>query len=347
MYINIGGTDDSLNMLKLCILYFDDVVIEIPWFYDKENTFHIENEFTNQLFYLEKYFDVKISFQEFDMPCFSNNRKTSEYLHDITIKNAEFIYKNVIRKDENEIIFGHDTRIRDKDFENFIKQTYAPYVSFLNHKFYPGIDEHLNSNLGLIDYSNYFIGYQMGNLFNHFAQNEPFISDFQIINNLLERSLNNVKWLSNIKEQINLNCVSILLPNLSYATFEDVFEMKNKMKDELLELQAFIYSLWFDVDIENVKYSEEIIINKIKKSIRNLEFKMKDIKINTVQKFITEIKNPLSYAPLIGSLFTNTPNCLSLFTSLGLIGTTTVLEYVKGLNNIKNDSMYFLFKLRK
>lgn len=347
MYINLTGIQNSIKILKLCILYFDDINIEIPWYYDQNNSYHIENDFTNQLTYLEKYFNLKISFQEFDIPGFSNIKKTSDHLFEIIINNLDFIYENAMVKDGEQIIYGLNTKIRDKEFEKFVKQTYEPYVSYVKQKFSPQKDIVINSNIGLIMYCDYFIGYQLGNLFDHFAQNISFISDLQIINDLMIRSIDKIKWLSNIKEQINLNCISILLPDLSYATFDDIFEIKIKMQSELLELQAFINSLWTGVDKENIEHSEKIIINRINQSIINLQLKMKDIKINTVQKFITEIKNPLSYAPLIGSLFINVPTNISFLTSLGLISVNTGLEYIKHMNNVKKDSMYFLFKLRK
>lgn len=347
MNVNLVGTQNSLDVLKLCILYFDEIKIEIPWFYDKSSSFHIENDFTNQLTYLEKYFNIKIFFHEFDMPCFRNIKKTSNFLLDIIINNSDFIYENAIVKDKEEIIYGLNTKIKDKEFEKFIQHTYEPYVEYINHTFPCGKVMLINSNIGLIQYSVDYIGYQFGNLFNHLSKNISFVSDLQIINDLMLRSIDKIKWLSNLKEQINLNCISILLPNLSYSTFDDIFEMKIKMQSELLELQAFIKLLWSEIDNENIKNGERIIINKINQSIKNLEFKMKDIKINTVQKFVSEIKNPLSYAPLIGSLFTNVPTSVSLLTSLGFVGANTGLEYIKQINNIKNDSMYFIFKLQK
>ena len=347
MNVNLVGTQNSLNILKLCILYFDEINIEIPWFYDQSYRFHIENDFTNQLKYLKKYFNIKVSFLEFDMPGFHNIKKTSNHLLDIIIKNSDFIYENAIVKDNEAIIYGLNTKIRDKEFKKFIQQTFEPYVEYINHTFPFGDDMIINSNIGLIQYSEYYIGYQLGDLFNHISQKISFISDLQIINDLMVRSIDKIKWLSNLKEQINLNCISILLPNLSYSTFDDIFEMKIKMQSELLELQAFINSLWSGIDNEDIKNGEKIIINKINQSIRNLECKMKGIKISTVQKFISEIKNPLSYAPLIGSLFSNVPTSISLLTSLGFIGVNTGLDYIKQINNIKNDSMYFLFKLQK
>lgn len=347
MNINLVGIQDSIKILKLCILYFDDINIEIPWFYDSNSSFHLENNFTDQLIYLKNFFDVRISFLEFDMPCFKNNRNTSECFLDIIINNADFIYENIIVKENYEIIYGCDTKIRNKEFKEFILQTYELYVNYVNNLFSPYESSFLNSNIGLIDYSNDFLEYYLSNLFLHVKEKESFISDLQIINDLIGRSLKKEKMFLPIKDRIDLNGVSILLPDLSYATFDDIYEMKIKMRDELLELQAFINSLSSDIDIENIKHSEEVIINKINKAIKNLEFKMKNIKINTVQKFISEIKNPLSYAPLIGSLFIDIPTNISLFSSIGLIGVNTGLEYVKQLNNIKRDSMYFLFKLRK
>ena len=335
MNINLMGTDDSINILKLCLLYFDEVTIEIPWFYDTESSFHIENDFTKQLFYLKKHFGINTSFFEFNMPCFVN-RRASNYLLEMVIDNADFIYENVITIDNNQLIYGHNTKIRDKEFDKFISQTYEPYIAYVNNMFN---DSKINSNVGKIEYSNNLLGCYFGNLFSNLAEKKSVISDLEIINRLMQKNIDKTELHSTIKNSIKLNCVSIMLPNLSYATFEDIYEIKSKLKDELQELQSYIDSLAYDINIENIGYSQKIIVNKIKIAIRNFEYKLKDLKINTVQKFISEIKNPLSYVPLIGSLFTDIPASISLLTSLGFIGMNTGLEYIKQKDNIKTKKL--------
>lgn len=73
---------------------------------------------------------------------------------------------------------------------------------------------------------------------------------------------------------------------------------------------------------------------------------MKDIKISAAQKFINNMANPLYYAPLLTSLFTNISVHQTLLASLGLITADSIIDYCKNKNSIKNDSLYFSIKLR-
>ena len=54
--------------------------------------------------------------------------------------------------------------------------------------------------------------------------------------------------------------------------------------------------------------------------------------------------NPMYYAPLLTSLFTNISIHQTLLASLGLITADSIMEYHKNKNNIKNDALYFLIK---
>lgn len=177
-------------------------------------------------------------------------------------------------------------------------------------------------------------------------ENVTIVNDTQFITDLLVKYFTSSEAAPILKNNIHTNCLSIMLPNLSNATFDDIYEIKYKMKDELTELKYYINTLTNNINILEYDRSYQQINMKINSSVKNLEHKIKNLKINVVQKFITEIKNPLSYAPLLGSLFTNIPKNISLLASIGLIGANTGLEYIKQLEEIKNDNMYFLFKLR-
>ena len=179
----------------------------------------------------------------------------------------------------------------------------------------------------------------------NFLNNKHTVFDLQLINNIMNKIVN--KESSALISNAKINCASLLLPDLSNTTFDDIFEIKLKAGDELKELRNYIKLLCDDIDIEKPDYFEEFIKQNINPSIRNFESKIKDIKLNVIQKFITEIKNPLSYAPLMCTLFTNLPTHLSALISMGLIGANVGIEYIKQLNSIKREDLYFLFKLRK
>lgn len=145
-----------------------------------------------------------------------------------------------------------------------------------------------------------------------------------------------------------MNCMSIMLPNIAQASFEDILELRLKAKDELLELRYYLD--YIVSQIKPTNFNEDIctkiIATQINPAIKNLEHKFKDIKLNVVQKFLAEIKNPLSYAPFIATIFTDIPSHIMLIASLTGIGLSTATEYYKKKNELEENSLFFLLKLR-
>lgn len=320
--IDISGTNNSLNMLKLCLLYFDKITVDMPGapiknvykHYKKAELYpYINENIVNQLSYLEELNCINIEITDIDYMFYT---KDNLLLH-IGKPLASIIYEiletvNITEITErNEILNNLPSEFRNDG---------CTYVALLR--------------------------YYLFNVYYNLIDNKITISDLETINNVIfklyDKSLNQL-----IKNNIKINCASILLPDLSNATFDDILEIKYNASAELAELREYIELLNKNFDVEKTDYFDEIIKQKINPSIRNLEYKIKDVKIGVAQKFITEIKNPLSYAPLIGTVFNNVPAHISFLISLGLISANVGLEYIKQLNNIKKDNMYFLFKLRK
>lgn len=357
--LSISGNNDSLNIIKLCILYFDNITIEVPKYIyceatDKNSLLFCVNSFfddnlMNQINYLisnQIVLEDNVDLDKISAKLLSKEFSTDfdELANKILFENIYNIFDNIKVKN-NSVIYNDNTIIIPNDINEIMNNISTEHIDKY-FKTYP-ISENCSEKLRKIYYCNLIIQNLLSSIFYNIFKGRISISNSQTVNELLCKYHNNDKISPSINESINLNNISLFLPNLSNASFDDILEIKNEAKDELEEFRQYIDIL----NHANGNTQSEYEIKKIKydidNSIKNFEYKIKDIKINVVQKFFMEIKNPSSYAPLLGTLFGNVPAYISLLVSIGLISTNVGLEYIKQLNNIKKDNMYFLFKIRK
>lgn len=351
MIINLNGSNDSLKVLKLCILYFEDIIIQLPKYY-----YYVskkDNDFLKQIYYLKEYYNVEIRYSKYDVfEIEGENAKApselANFSWNIVFDNLDSIFDNCIIIDDEkgfqEYAISRYTRIRNNEFKEIVNNTYKDVFNDYNKYGCKIIPDDYNIYTAM--YCEALIKCSLCNILSDMLENKEIVNDSQFITDLLIKYYKGREVASVLKNNIHTNCLSIMLPNLSNATFDDIYEMKYKMKDEFTELRYYISTLTNNINITEYDSSYQQICMKINSSIKNLEHKIKTLKLTVAQKFVTEIKNPLSYAPLLGSLFINMPEHISLLASIGLIGANTGLEYIKQLEEIKNDNMYFLFKLR-
>lgn len=346
-----GDIADSLRTIKLCLLYFDNIIIDIPLVVDMyeefNSTFFLCNEDVfEQYKWLAKNnivsldYTVKNIYSEY-LNSGAVQIATSEFVNYELHKNLNRIFSDLQIDSDNDFTFTPDTKIILTEYKDVVKE-----IPFIIKKTI--LCERTQQIVSSHNYDNYTCYVLLENLLSDIyvnittgkisITNSPFLN--KIINDFFTENVNQKQNMT-MKQ---LEYASILLPDLSNASFEDILEIRYKMKDELLELKQYINSLLNVNEKDNI---DQIIQQKINYAIRNLELKIKDIKINVAQKFLTEIKNPLSYTPLIGTVLNDIPAHVSLLMSLGLIGANVGLEYIKQLNNIKKDNMYFLFKFNK
>lgn len=348
-----GDIADSLRTIKLCLLYFDNLIIDVPLEID------IHDEFSSRFFLcnedvLEQYkwlaqnsiisLDYTISniYAQY-LESGAVQIATSNFVNYALHNNLNRIFSDIQIESDNSFITTPDTKIILDEYKDIVKK--IPFIikkTMTHERVQQIVPEH--------HYDNYTCYVLLENLLSDIYVNIT-TGKISITNSLfLNEAINDI-FLKNRNQNKNnainqLEYASILLPDLSNASFEDILEIRYKMKDELLELKQYINSLINKDEKDDININQ-IVQQKINYAISNFELKMKDIKINVAQKFLTEIKNPLSYTPLIGTFLNDIPAHISLLISLGLIGTNVGLEYIKQLNNIKKDNMYFLFNLNK
>lgn len=152
-------------------------------------------------------------------------------------------------------------------------------------------------------------------------------------------------------KSLALDALKISLPNPDLLSFEDILELKYRLKDEL----ALFYQTINSIEVQNkqlfntgMQYNEyqSIFYKEIQKPLNELENKMKNLKSKTFRKFIDKMQNPKTYVPLVGTVVASLPIQYTLLTSLGIPTVMSYLEYKEEKREITNNGLYFLLKLR-
>ncbi|MDB5284702.1 MAG: hypothetical protein JWO06_3777 [Bacteroidota bacterium] len=152
-------------------------------------------------------------------------------------------------------------------------------------------------------------------------------------------------------KSLALDAIKFSLPNPQSLSFENILELKFQLKDELALFAQTINS----IEVRNkelllsemdTKEYEKIFFDEIQKPLSELEVKIQNLKSSTFRDFIDQLKNPLSYAPLIGTVVASMPIEYTLVASMGLTSCSSYLKYWEERNEIRNNGLYFLLKLK-
>jgi hypothetical protein len=163
----------------------------------------------------------------------------------------------------------------------------------------------------------------------------------------------NRKYSKNTKkasfELITRKAIPIILPNFYLMNTEEILNLRTYAKDELEEMRHYVdlLSSEYSPDDTKLENPEIFIKNKITPSIKQLEKMVYGLRVGTIQKALQNLKNPLSYTPLLTKFFTDIPSYISLSVSMGLIAAETVMEYIKQKKEISTNPLYFSVKLRR
>lgn len=153
------------------------------------------------------------------------------------------------------------------------------------------------------------------------------------------------------RKSLAFDALKISLPNPDTLSFEDILELKLKLKDELGLFYQTINAIevrnkqLFNTDLKNNEY-ESVFFSEIQKPLLDLETKMKNLNSKTFRKFIDKMQNPKTYVPLIGTVVASVPMHYALLASLGLTTGQSYLEYKEEKREIENNGLYFLLKLK-
>lgn len=363
--LSLNGDNSSLDVIKYCALYFDHLSLDAPIHFhsltDIEPTNEMKAGFSVRLLSLydsqliphvkmlkdEGILDINNSVR------FSvTDKYNSIAKHFVASEiSSEFTPGTVLFKDnkgeKRVIVTGTPKAISNEMIESFANVFPKEKIDELVARELNGHSEVAQFYCLLILYS-----FMLNDILAYICSGENIVSNSTFINRLIKTIYSDTENINEHKEcHIALNTLPILLPNIRDASMEDILEIRLNASDELLELRNYIDNLVQNISSEKFcslsqQELQQLLNQKINPAIRQLERKMKDIKISAVQKFIKNMANPMYYAPMLTSLFTNISVHQTLLMSLGLITADSIMEHCKNKNSIKNDALYFSIKLR-
>lgn len=144
--------------------------------------------------------------------------------------------------------------------------------------------------------------------------------------------------------------ISMSLPSVDMLNFEDILNLKYKLKDELEEFSNVINSIEVRYkrnsinEIPNFEYNH-IFQLEIEKPYKDLQKKIQSLNRKTFLSFINKAKEINTYVPMIGSFIASVPLKYSLMLSLGIISLETYLEYKNNKEELNNNGLNYLLKL--
>lgn len=360
--LNLNSTQNAMDVLKYCALYFDRISVDMPYFIegveqigpaDDDGRIPSNIHFTS---YCSEAVIAATDFLESEGVVKQSNSALLN-AHDFNLLAKNIVGDNLdllfqagdFQKKKRSVTFVYDAKLISAEasdaINEILSQNEIDHISTFKFKGFPVPDFYLAMSL-------YTSLIQL--LLSHMSLGDNVVCNSMVVSQMLDNSLSRVKpkWKKgHIKNSAVLNAMKILLPNISNANLEDILEIRLSAKDELIEMRAYIDSTLkelsndtiFDISPADL---ERIIGQKITPAVRQFERKLQDSKLVSVQSFIKNIQNPLSYAPLLTSFFSDIPAHITLSASLGLISFETIIELIKNRNSTKNDPLYFTVAMK-
>lgn len=363
--LNLNSVENSLDLIKYCTLYFDKIRIDSPVAIDSVETLSdtpdgkgrypskinftpyisdsvsvIQNMLIEegicadavdttwgQYTQLAKKIVVQNSHLFFSPESFTLHKNSMEICADAEIISDEA--KQAILE-----IISQEDRCRIKSESTAFK--YASDV--------PDFYFVLNLYRGLVEL-----------MLSHIEKGDNVVTNSSIINEILLNyySLHNKKLRkAGLKYNFaQIEATKILLPFVQNAPMEDILEIRYKANDELLELRNYVEKtlknlsdkVFLNLPLDEIR---QILNQKITPSVNQFERKLKGLNVVTAQKFIKNMANPLYYAPMLTTFFTNVPAIASMGFSLGMISLQTFLQRKSKKIEIQNDPLYFTVKIQ-
>jgi hypothetical protein len=141
------------------------------------------------------------------------------------------------------------------------------------------------------------------------------------------------------------------IPDVSKFSLEDVLSMRHELNDELLAFRQQVLDIHEQlVDHYDPLYvaanARRFVERKIDPALDDLDRKIGAARSGVLKKLFDELRDPKAYAPLIGTFFDKIPLHIATMASLGFISVSTAWDYVRNMNEIKNNGLYYLIDLR-
>jgi hypothetical protein len=157
---------------------------------------------------------------------------------------------------------------------------------------------------------------------------------------------------ASLQPRLAMDVLQAQVINVDALDCDDVVEVRNGLHDELAGFRAELQKLQFDFvnefGFDKVFREGRAISNaRLAPRVREIEGKLKGSRIRALRRLLESFEKPTAYVPLIGSLFAGLPVEIALGLSLGLVSSRVALEAWEEHQQVANDGLFYLVKLKR
>jgi hypothetical protein len=140
------------------------------------------------------------------------------------------------------------------------------------------------------------------------------------------------------------------LPDLSFRSFEDVLEVRHRLRDDLGAFRVEMDSLAATLTAEPWTTDGQIAIDKlirtkIRPAVVALDRKLATTRDTFLLTLVRNLKSPTSYVPLLATAFTNMPLAVAALASAGIFVADAAMETKRERRRIETENgIAFLLK---
>lgn len=334
IYLNSVVTNETIDEIKFLTLYYDKVSVINDKIYTIAKDEITGNIAPKDISFLPESFEEEYRYLIDEGVLEIVNRKEDESDTDFDLKYAKSISEFINNKFDYLFPMGENNIIISDEIKDIIKYTFNK-----------------NSKIPL-DLIWWFYAFKLKRSLKLLIEGERCLNSSPNLQYLFEEyiSLNTQKAQYFESAILVKRAINMSLPSVDMLCFEDILELKLKLKDELECFSDAIKTIEFKYKhapinvIQHIDY-DIIFKQEIQNPYKDLHQKIRSLKRKTFMSFVDKAKNIKSYVPVIGSFVASIPLKYSLLFSMGLISLETYMEYKNRKEELDNNGLNYLIKL--
>ena len=155
------------------------------------------------------------------------------------------------------------------------------------------------------------------------------------------------------KDYLAFKIMEIVVPKIKYACIDDILEVRFKLRNELAmfrnEINQLSWEIQKDMDPADLQQTvDKIVDTKINPALFELKQKLNSVNSRTFLRVFDCLKDPRSYVPLVGGIFSGIPPKLAAAGSLAIAATEIMAKSRAEKKEIKRqNTMTYLFDVQR
>jgi len=175
---------------------------------------------------------------------------------------------------------------------------------------------------------------------------------FAYENELTRAERDQLASIENLSPRISADLIRLNFMNVARFDFEEILEIRERLQDNLRsyreEMDRISYQAICGLDRGNVyTYLDEAIRYRVQPRVEELEKQIRSSRNRLLVQLAEALKNPATYVPVVGSLFYQIPAQLALFLSAGIMTLEAAIGYVREQRALDKNGLMYIVRLKE